>query len=277
VGKVPAGASESGYKLAAAATLPVNTEEGRMGVFDIFSKKKGESASPKKSEREVAKLQKLVGNKMSQNYDRQQAIEELGRMGTPEAALALLKRFDWTLDPSITDQEEKEAAAQGVIATGEVALEPIRKYCARAESLTWPLRILQQIVTEEHIVDELLGVLDEFDTEYTRNAEPKEQLIATLEEYPCDDVRIAVEPFLQDASEPVRFRAATTTFAMGDEQSVPALLEALEEEESLRVKNRIAQGLAERGWKIPSELQESCRDALPDDFKLDGSVVRRVG
>ncbi len=248
-----------------------------MGVFDIFSKKKGEAANPKKTEREIAKLQKLVGNKMSQNYDRQQAIEELGRMGSAEAAMALLKRFDWTLDPSITDQEEKEAAAQGVIATGEAALGSIRKYCARAESLTWPLRILQQIVPEEHIVDELLGVLDEFDTEYTRNAEPKEQLIATLEEYPCEDVRVAVEPFLQDAAEPVRFRAATTTFAMADEQSVPALLEALGEEESLRVRNRIAQGLAERGWKIPSDLQEACRESLPEGFKLDGGTVRRLG
>ncbi len=248
-----------------------------MGVFDIFSKKKGETASPKKSEREVAKLQKLVSNKMSQNYDRQQAIEELARMGTPEAAFALLKRFDFHLDPSITDQEEKEAAAQGVISMGEVALEPIRKYCAKAESLTWPLRILQQIVSEEHIVDELLGVLDEFDTEYTRNAEPKEQLLSTLEEYPSDDVRVAVEPFLQDASEPVRFYAVTTTFAMDDEQSVPALLEALAEEESLRVRNRIAQGLSERGWKIPSELHESCQGALPDDFKLEKGLVRRLG
>ncbi len=248
-----------------------------MGVFDIFSKKKGESVPPRKSEREIAKLRKLIGNKMSQNYDRQQAIEELGRMGTAEAAGALLRRFDWTLDPSITDQEEKEAACQGLISTGEVALEPIRKYCVRAESLTWPLRILQQIASEDQIVDELLGVLDEFDTEYTRNPEPKEQLIATLEEYPSEDVRVAVEPFLQDASEPVRFRAATTTFAMNNEQSVPALLEALNEEESLRVKNRLAQGLAERGWKIPSDLQDACRSALPDDFKLDGGVVRRIG
>lgn len=247
-----------------------------MGVFDIFSKKKGESAPPKKSEREIAKLQKLIGNKMSQNYDRQQAIEELGRMGSAEGAAALLRRFDWTLDPSITDQEEKEAAAQGIISTGEVALEPIRKYCSRAESLTWPLRILQQIAAEEHIVDELLGVLDEFDTEYTRNPEPKQQLIATLEEYPCEDVRVAVEPFLLDVSEPVRFRAATTTFAMNDEKSVPALIAALEEEESLRVRNRIAQGLAERSWKIPSELHDACREALPDDYKLDGGVVRRA-
>ena len=63
---------------------------------------------------------------------------------------------------------------------------------------------------------------------------------------------------------------------MDDEASLPALVEALSEEESLRVRNRIAQGLAERGWKIPSELRESVSEALPPDFVLSTDVVRRV-
>ncbi len=245
-----------------------------MGVFDIF-KKKGEAAPRKKSDREIARLTRLVGDKMSQNYDRQEAIEELSRMANAEAAVALLKRFDWTLDPSITDQEEKDSAARGIVGAGEEALEPLRAYCARAESLTWPLKIIQQIAASEDVVDELLGILDQFDTEYVRNPEPKVQLIGILEEYPCDDVREAVEPFLQDASEPVRFRAVTTTFAMNDPGSVPSLVAALVEEESLRVRNRIAAGLAEREWKVASELVEACSEALPDDYRLSDGLVRR--
>ena len=127
------------------------------------------------------------------------------------------------------------------------------------------------------MVDELLGLLDEFDTEYVRNIEPKRQLIAALEEYPCPEVREAIEPFLTDISEPIRFSAVTATFAMNDQSSLGALTEALEAEESLRVKNRIAQGLAERGWAIPAELREAFREALPPDFELAGDVVRRVG
>ena len=76
-------------------------------------------------------------------------------------------------------------------------------------------------------------------------------------------------------TEPVRFTAASTVFAMKDEQSVPALVAQLEEEESLRVKNRIAQGLSERGWPIPEELLQTCRNALPPDFGLSGDKVRR--
>ena len=149
-------------------------------------------------------------------------------------------------------------------------------YCAKAESLTWPLRILRKIVVDEEIVDELLSVLDQFDTEYIRDPEPKIQIISVLEEYPSDDVREAVEPFLTDVSEPVRFQSVTTVFAMNDERSVAALVAAMEEEESLRVKNRIAAGIIEKGWSVPAELRETCGTSLPDAFALDGDKLKRV-
>ena len=246
-----------------------------MGLFDFLGKKKGDE--PKRGEREIARLQKIVGSKLSQNYDRQEAIEELSRMASAESVAALLRRFDFTMDPSITDQDEKDSAAKGIVAAGSAALEPLRKYCKRAESLTWPLKVLRQVVPEDEIVDELLALLDQFDTEYVRNHEPKVQLIHALEHYVSEDVRLAVEPFMNDASEPVRFAAITTVFAMKDEASVTALVPALIEEESLRVRNRIAQGLSDKGWTIPEDLRDACSAALPEHFKLDAGVVRRVG
>src|ERR1700759_4932087 len=123
----------------------------------------------------------------------------------------------------------------GTVAAGEDALEPIREYCKKAESLTWPLKVLRGIVKdEEQAAQELLGILDQFDTEYVRNAEPKVQIIKALEAYPSDDVRVAVEPFLTDMSEPVRFTAVTTLFAVNNPASVPSLLDALSNEESRR-------------------------------------------
>jgi HEAT repeat protein len=245
-----------------------------MGLFDFLSKK--ESGAPKKaSSKELVRLEKLVANKLSQNYDRQEAIEELSKMASADSAAVLLKRFNWSMDPSITDQDEKESAARGIAAAGDKALDPIREYCKKAESLTWPLKVLKEIVPRERFAEELLAVLDLFDTDYVRNAQPKVQLIAMLEEHPGDDVRVAVEPFLQDASEPVRFTAVATIFGMNDSAVVPSLVAALEQEESLRVKNRIAQGLGERGWGIPEELADTCRQALPEDFTLSGDQVRR--
>lgn len=240
-----------------------------MGIFDLF--RKSDRPAGTKVDREIARLERLVSNKLSQNLDRQDALEQLGRIGTGEAASVLLKRFNWYLDPSITDHEEKETAVRGIVAAGEAALEPIREYCRRAEGLTWPLKALEQIVPRERYVEELLLLLDQYDTEYVRNHEPKVQLLGVLEGFPQQDVRIAVEQFIEDASEPVRFAAVGTLFAMGQSDAVVSLVPMLEREESLRIKNRIAQGLCDRGWTVPTELCSACRKVLPAGYWLDAS------
>jgi HEAT repeat protein len=244
-----------------------------MGLFDFLGKKKqgGEA-----SEREVQRFERIVGSKLSQNIDRQEAIEALSKMGTRASAAALLKRFDWVMDPTILDSEEKEAALAGVVRAGEEAIEPIRAYCRKSESLLWALRGLGKIVPTDRLAEELLALLDQFDTEYIRNPEPKIQLITELSHHPTEDVRIAVEPFLNDASEPVRFAAATALFELKLPESAPSLVAALETEESLRIKNRIAQGLVDRRWPVPEEQLATCKQALPGEFRMDGAfIVRR--
>jgi hypothetical protein len=247
-----------------------------MGLLDWFRRSDagGKDVAPAKAAREVARLSRLVESKFSQNYDRQDAIAQLGRLGTAASCTALLKRFNWSMDPSITDQEEKDSALQGLILAGNEALEPIRAYCRRADSLTWPLKALRQIAGEEGIEAELLGILDHFDTEYMRNPEPKVQLLNELSAFKGEAVRLAVQRFLEDVSEPVRFAAASALYTMDAEPSLPALLAALEHEESVRVQNKIAVGLAEKKWLIPIALQESCGSRLPRGYQLrDGLVV----
>lgn len=251
-----------------------------MGLFDLFSKKTGgEPQAKEKKEkdvgsRELARLSRVVSNKMSQNYDRQEAIEELSKMANAEGARALLRRFDFSMEPSIVDQDEKEAAARGIAAAGAAALEPIHGYCARAESLTWPLKVLRQIVPADQIVGELLTLLDQFDQEYMRNPEPKIQLIALLGEYKTNEVRDAVEPFLADVNESVRFHAAGTLFSLGDAESAEPLIAALEGEESLRIKNRIARGFEQAGWALDEKLAARLSPALPPGFSVrSGRVV----
>ena len=52
-----------------------------MGLFDFLSKGKDDRS---KSARDVARLERLVSNKLSQNYDRQEAIAELSNQMQPE-------------------------------------------------------------------------------------------------------------------------------------------------------------------------------------------------
>jgi len=251
-----------------------------MGLFDIF-KGKSEKGKPlagvPAGDKNIARLGKVAGDKHAQNYDRIEAIDALARVANGEAALALLKRFTFHIDPSITDQEEKDAALRGVLAAGEAAIEPIRTFCLRAESLTWPLKILKDLVSSERYVDELIRLLERFDVEYTRNVDPKQQIIAELEHYNAPAVRPAVERFLEDASENIRFVAVATIFAQENPESAAPLARTFVTEESVRVKNRLAEGLVARGWAIPADARAGVPEALPASFQLDaqGKIKRR--
>jgi HEAT repeat protein len=251
-----------------------------MGLFDFFKKSSAEGSSKaatSKGAKDVSRLARLVGNKLAQDYDRQEAIAQLSSMANEDGARALLRRFDFSMEPSITDRDEKEAAVEGVVGAGEAAIIPIRDYCQRSEGVIWPLKCLRRVVEPERYVDELLELLEQFDTEYVRNAEPKVQLINALEEFASEDVRLAVEPFLLDVNEQVRFTSVGTLFAVGDAQSATPLVEAMAQEESLRVRNRIASGLAERAWPIPDNLKDACKKALPETFTIaDGRVTRGI-
>lgn len=234
-----------------------------MGLFDIFRKKDAQSEN-----KDLIRLQKMVSNKLSQNLDREDALHRLADMHSPEAARVLLTRFNWTLNPSIKDQEEKEVAMRGIVAAGIDALPQVRAYCTRAEALTWPLRALRSIVKPEELEGELLSLLDEFDTDYVRNPEPKIQLLQALSDFASEQVRIATIPFMTDASEEVRFAAVSAVLGCNSPSSLESLVEALADEESLRIKNRIASGIVEQAIPIPEAVAERLRQACPPGFAI---------
>lgn len=247
-----------------------------MGLFDLF-KGKSKGDGEKKKSSPAAKYAEAAANKRAQAYDRQEAIQELAKMGTADAAAALLKRFTFNADPSITDQEEKELAFEGILKAGKDAIEPVRAFAAKAESLAWPRRILKELLDEDELVEELLVWLSRWDTEYAKFIDPKLQILAALEDYKHPKIRAAVEPFLQDSSEPARFQAVATTLAQGDPECLGALLDAMIEEESVRIRTKIAEGLVAAGWAIPDERREPVRKVLPPQYSIDaaGAVLKR--
>ena len=238
-----------------------------MGLFDLFRGAKKEE----KPGAAAAKWAEVAGNKRAQNYDRQEALTALAEMGTAEAASALLKRFTFHMDPSITDQEEKEVAFNGVLKAGSDAIEPVRVFAARAESLAWPMRILKELIEQDAYVEELVLWLSKWDTEYSKFVDPKIQLLVALEDHKHPTIREAVEPFLEDVNEPARFHAMVTTLTQEEEAAVPAIVRALAAEESFRVKNKTAEGLAARGWVIPADQRDIARKALPPGFSVDST------
>ena len=76
-----------------------------MGLFDFLRKPSG--TSPAEQEKLLARHTERVMDKRSMSPDRFASIEYLCKLGTEEAWRALLPRYNFTVDPSITDREEK--------------------------------------------------------------------------------------------------------------------------------------------------------------------------
>jgi hypothetical protein len=245
-----------------------------MGLFDLFKGNGKKKAGTKGGQ--AGKWADRI-EKRAQNYDRQEAIQALADMETADAAEVLLKRFTFHIDPSITDQEEKEAAFRGVLRAGKDALVPVRGFAAKAESLAWPMKIANELLGEEEYVQELLAWLSKWDTDYAKFVDPKVQILTALEEHKHPAVREAVERFLEDVNEPARFHAVAALLAQQDAAAAPALGHLLGDEESVRIRTKIAEGLAARGWEVPEAERDAVRRSLPPPFALDGSgrIVKR--
>src|SRR5260370_24558069 len=102
-----------------------------MGLFDLF---KGATRVDKKNRPKNNPAAKWADRveKRVQNYDRQEAIQALSDLATADAVEVLLKRFTFHMDPSITDQEEKDAAFRGILRAGKEAIDPVRSFVAKA-------------------------------------------------------------------------------------------------------------------------------------------------
>ncbi|HEU4404007.1 MAG TPA: HEAT repeat domain-containing protein [Polyangiaceae bacterium] len=241
-----------------------------MGLFDIF-KPKPKSASPSApppagpADKNVARLARVVGDRLSQTYDRRDAIKALHEMKTPDAVSALLRRFTFYVEPSTDDQEEKDSAYDAIIETGALAVKPIKEFCKKAESVTWPLKMLRELLPEDEYYKSVVELLGEHGTDYTRNVEPKVQLIGALEGHASPDAFDAVAEFLEDVSEPVRFQAVLALLSMDDEQAVEPLAGRVADEESVRVRNKIAEGFVARGWRVPEAQRSAFAGAVSSE------------
>ncbi|HEX4448295.1 MAG TPA: HEAT repeat domain-containing protein [Polyangiaceae bacterium] len=198
-------------------------------------------------------------------------------MATADAVAVLLKRFTFHMDPSITDQEEKDSAFRGVLRAGREAIEPVRAFAARAESLAWPMKIIKGLVDDGEYVEELLRWLERWDTEYAKFVDPKVQILATLEEHTDPRIRGAVERFLEDVNEPARFHAVCALLSQDDPAAASPMAKLVADEESVRVRTKIIEGLATRSWPIPAEDQPALRKLLPTGYAMDttGRITKR--
>jgi hypothetical protein len=235
-----------------------------MGFLDLFSKQG-------RTERARAGNIKGAVNKYAQSADRFRNLQALRDDGSEEALYGLLRRFGMMYDKTIEDEQEKDWVFEVLAEKGITILPSLKKYMREADSISWPLRLLDKVADREVELATIQEILERHEPGYERDPTKKIQLLTHLAGIPEKRVPPLVAPYLADMDEGVRYAAVETLVREKDEASAaPALLDLFTkpEEESLRIRLRIAEGFAELGWTVPADRREAVLKFLPEAYKL---------
>jgi hypothetical protein len=241
-----------------------------MGFLDRFSKDGRDQRSREKNAARAV-------NKYAQSPDRMKALQALRDDGSTEALYALMKRFGMMYDKSIEDEQEKEWVFELLVEKGASVLPALEKYMLSADSISWPLRLLDKVVDpKEGRIDVIAKVMERHEPGYERDPTKKIQLLTHLAGLKHARVSPLVVPYLADMDEGVRYAAVEALMKQDDQLvSRTPLLDLFTKEESLRLRLRIADGFAELGWPV-ADRRADVEKALPESFQIDarGADVR---
>jgi hypothetical protein len=244
-----------------------------MGLFDLLSKDKREERARSKN------IQRAV-NKYSQSVDRMKALEALADDASDEALYGLLRRFGMMYDKTIEDEQEKEWVFETLCEKGARSLPAVKRYLFSADSISWPLRVLDKIAANG---DEEVAVIEEVmarhEPGYERDPTKKMQLLSHLGLLKHPKAAALSAPYLKDMDEGVRYTAADTLLKHKNEAVArEPLLELFtsDAEESLRIRIRIADGFADNGWLVQG-FRPGVEKQLPDTYSIDreGHIKRK--
>jgi hypothetical protein len=246
-----------------------------MGILDIFSKQS-------RTERARASNIKGAVNKYAQSADRFKSLQALRDDGSEEALYGLLRRFGMMYDKTIEDEQEKDWVFEVLAEKGMTIIPSLKRYLASADSISWPLRLLDKVADRETELRVLEEILERHEPGYERDPTKKIQLLNHLGGLKDKRVPPLVAPYLKDMDEGVRYAAVEALVRQGDEAvAVGPLMDqfASADEDSLRIRLQIAEGFADLGWKLPdqpADRLQAVKKLMPDQFRFtkDGRLEK---
>lgn len=262
-----------------------------MGIKDLFSG----SGRPKTR---VDRLAKRVTNQYAQSPERYGAMEDLLKLAADswkkaeklpagearqaleakvdDAYVAVLKRFTVNASKTIDDEEEKSWLYRRLTAIGKPLLAPIKRFACEADNIAWALRVVEDVANEDEEWEILEALLEARPAGYTRDSNPKLQMLTHIKEIDDPRVRDLLAGYLADPDENVRFFCIEALIDNGEPESRVPLVSHLgaEHEDSIRLRTRIFDGLADLGWDV-SDHADIVRRHIDDEHSFDGKIVKR--
>jgi HEAT repeat protein len=206
---------------------------------------------------------------------RREAAEKLRRIGSPEAILSLARRFSVTTENLGVDQDEKQYVRDILVEFGEGAIDPLERYLRSYDQVAWAIECLKVLEPSSRLAEFLLAILHQGDPVQIR-ATKATQVLHALETLQAPGIVEGVIPCLASADDTVRVAAVDCLEAQADDRARDAMLEALvNEEDSLRVRDRIAEAFEKLGWDVRG-FRKKVEEALPPPYRVSsrGRVVR---
>ena len=240
-------------------------------MFGLFSK-----------DRALKKTIERATNKLSQSPDRWSAMEKLRDEGSDEALLALCKRFGFSYDKTIEDQDEKEWVVGVLASRGEPVLPILERYMMSATALGYPLAALARVGSPERALAVVDALLAAEEPGYVRDPKKRIDIIEWLTEWDGVSDRQVVDrvvPYLVDFDENVRIKSIEAIAHNPDPSAAPALIEALVNpaEESKRIRQRIGEVLADNAMPLGErrdEVEKVTQNRL-EGFSVQGDLLIR--
>ncbi|MEZ4241546.1 MAG: hypothetical protein R3F59_36440 [Myxococcota bacterium] len=234
-----------------------------MGIFDLFLSK----------EQRIARHQRTLTNRDAQADDREASARWLADEGSPKAIVALLTRFDMNLENQLKDKAEKDFVYGMLAGMGEPLFRPLDRHLERCRQVALPLRLYVDTKGEEAAIRKVYEVIEKERGEEFK-PQKKVDLLVWLSERKHPGAIEAARPLLADFDEQVRYSAAEVIVTQQDEAGRPDLERVMlnPEEESNRLRVRIAGVFAERGWSLDLPEGEAT-GRLPGGFTVRGGRV----
>lgn len=234
-----------------------------MALFGLFGSKDPAEV--------IKRLQTKATQKFGPTEGRTKALDDLREMGTHAAFLGMLQRFTVNVEPSITDQTEKQFVFEVLVDAGQQAIKPVKEFILRSESPTWAVKVLEQLVPSSEVVETILDALDREGPDYTRDPEKKLTLVRHLQRFEDERIAPRLVPFLADVSEDVCVAAIAVVSARPNEIVQEPLVQALlraNEISSERLRLAAAEALQTTAFSVKGHTP-AVTAALPSGFSID--------
>ena len=238
-----------------------------MGLFDFFQSE----------EQKIIKRQRKITNRDAQPEDREAAARWLADQGSPGALLALLARFDVSLDHQLKDKGEKDLVYALASSKGNEMLVPLETWLKKCRSVALPLRLLEDLAGKNAAIDMACTLLDLERARDDFKPVKKKALLIWLASEKGERCLEAAAPFLDDFDEGVRYAAAEVIIAQKSDGGRVPLLTVLQnsEEESNRLKIRICEVFEQRKWAV-GDAAETVAGNLPENFRIEAGLVMGI-